>query len=215
MAKTQKQKLMTPKERKSEYDREYRRKNKVKIQVRSLAHYEKNRDRLIEKSRKYYSENKESIKAIGKENYKENREEVIKNNLKRYYRNREARLAYSRKYYQENKESILKNMPRNREKANALKHKRRAMKLNALPTYANLETIRRKFRVAKIMSSLGGGKYHVDHIAPLQGKLVCGFHHEDNLQILKAKDNISKNNSFTPFVLSYHNNNTIKRYINV
>ena len=206
---------MSPKEKKAEYDREYRRKNKVKVRARHTAYYRKNRDKIIEKSAEYYLANKESIQETGKEDYKKNREARIKKSLKSYYSNRGTRLEYSKQYYLKNREFILKNRTYDKEKANALKHKRRAMQLNALPSYANLKTIRRKFRVAKIMSSLGVGKYHVDHIIPLQGKLVCGFHHEDNLQILKAKDNVSKNNSFIPFVLHYHNNKTIKRYIDV
>ena len=42
-----------------------------------------------------------------------------------------------------------------------------------------------------------GFSWHVDHIIPLCGKKVSGFHVWNNLQVIPAKINIRKNNGFT------------------
>ncbi len=66
---------------------------------------------------------------------------------------------------------------------------RRALKLKAIASWANIQKIK------EIYKNCPEG-YHVDHIIPLQGELVCGLHVENNLQYLSAKDNLQKGNKY-------------------
>lgn len=73
----------------------------------------------------------------------------------------------------------------------AASNKRSAAKLNRTPVWANLDTIREFY-----MCCPDG--YQVDHVIPLQGKLVSGLHVPENLQYLTKSENCKKNNKFTP-----------------
>jgi hypothetical protein len=72
---------------------------------------------------------------------------------------------------------------------------RRAMKRMAIPSWANFKAIKDIYSKAKKLSSTGE-IYHVDHIIPINSKLVCGLHVESNLQIIKASENLKKSNKF-------------------
>ena len=88
----------------------------------------------------------------------------------------------------------------NSDKINARNAKRRAIKLRATPTWAENEKldIQKLYTQAKQLSKVTGLKYHVDHIVPLNSSIVQGLHCLANLQILEAKENITKNNLIWP-----------------
>ena len=67
--------------------------------------------------------------------------------------------------------------------------RRKALKIDRVPLWADLEKIKELYRKCP-------EGYHVDHIIPLQGKLVSGLHVETNLQYLLATDNLHKSNTF-------------------
>lgn len=105
--------------------------------------------------------------------------EIHRERAKEYYKtNKEERLEYSHAYYHANPDLYA-----------AHRNKRRTREDQALANWANLEEINTIY----ICCPQG---HHVDHIIPLQGKLVCGLHTENNLQYLLASDNLAKSNSF-------------------
>ena len=73
---------------------------------------------------------------------------------------------------------------------------RHILKTQAIPKWSNQKYIKLWYQLAIIEEERTGRKVHVDHIVPLKGKLVCGLHCEDNMQLLFAEDNISKGNKY-------------------
>ena len=97
-------------------------------------------------------------------------------------KNSESIAAYMKQYYD-----------RNRGKINARNRKREAAKLQRTPpwlTQQHTDTMKDFYIMA---SDLG---MEVDHIIPLQGKLVSGLHVPWNLQLLTGEDNRRKSNVF-------------------
>lgn len=113
--------------------------------------------------------------------------------------NRETSKKYIDNWRNNNKEHVKK-VARNWRQENkstvaSLRAKRRASELVRTPKWTNLEKIKAYYDVCSFFNEVNGHtKYHVDHIIPLQGKLVSGLHVENNLQVVSAKENLSKGN---------------------
>jgi hypothetical protein len=74
--------------------------------------------------------------------------------------------------------------------------KRRTAKLQRTPRWADMDAIREFYAAARRMTEATGVVYHVDHIIPLQGRLVSGLHVPNNLQIIPGTENSRKRNRF-------------------
>jgi hypothetical protein len=70
--------------------------------------------------------------------------------------------------------------------------RRRQREARATPPWADRAAIRAMYREAKRLSKLTGEMHVVDHIVPLDGKLVCGLHVEWNLRVIHWRENAVK-----------------------
>lgn len=88
---------------------------------------------------------------------------------------------------------------RNPDTVLALWYTRAMAKEKRLPVWLSeqdIEGISAKYAMAKWLSEVVGIPYHVDHIAPLRGKLVSGLHTPENLCVMRGIDNLKKSNSW-------------------
>lgn len=77
-------------------------------------------------------------------------------------------------------------------------HKARKTRLPNWLTAVDFKSIESKYAIAKWLTEVVGINYHVDHIVPLQGKLVSGLHVPSNLAVVQAQSNLSKGNKWVP-----------------
>lgn len=123
----------------------------------------------------------------------------------RYLLNRDARIAAAskrvkgltgdaRKKYLASKMRWQKKNPA---KSNSYGAKRRALELKATVPWANKQAIEDIYALAFTISAFFGEPYEVDHIVPLNGRNVKGFHVENNLQVLHPIANKKKGNRLT------------------
>lgn len=132
-----------------------------------------------------------------KKNYKERNKEKIADSQREYTEKNRVRIAARlREYWKLNRSRISARM-REYNRANrgliaALANKYRASKVSATPSWADLKVIR------EIYEGTSKNGMEVDHIIPLQGKIVCGLHVENNLQIVPRSENRRKSHKFNP-----------------
>jgi hypothetical protein len=87
------------------------------------------------------------------------------------------------------KARLLRKRPDHRALRISLEAKRRASQLKRTPLWADLKAI------GEFYKNCPKGM-HVDHIIPLQGRIVSGFHILENLQYLTPEENSRKSNKF-------------------
>lgn len=204
--------------------RAYRLANKEKIYARKKAWLEANREKRKAYEQAYYLANKEKYAERGKawraanpekalaldRKWKANNHEKIIN-----YRasTKEQRNAWQRKYEAETRdkgkarEAVRKWREKNGKEYHSrwrvenagktafYKARRRSLKLCATPSWLTDNDWR---KIDSIYAKAAKTGMDVDHIIPIQGKLVCGLHVPSNLQLLTPNENKAKSNRLPP-----------------
>jgi len=105
-----------------------------------------------------------------------------------YYKHREKVLAYKKVYRQANKGKIT-----------ALNAARKKIIKQRTPKWlTDFDKLKIKciYSVAAMLTRENNEPWHVDHIIPLQGKLVSGLHVPSNLQPMRGVENVGKKNKY-------------------
>jgi hypothetical protein len=140
-------------------------------------------------------------KETDKQYYIKNREKIKEYRMK----NREKRLEQKRKWYKANREKVkaydkewVKNNPDKNRHNVALRRAARIQRTPCWLTEDDKVLIKRKYTLAQKKTESTGELWVVDHILPLQGKLVSGLHVPANLRVIKHTTNARKYNKYTP-----------------
>jgi hypothetical protein len=104
----------------------------------------------------------------------------------------------SKHYYDKNKEKHNEKSKQWRQKNKGVvryhQRKYKYLKRRAIPSWFEHE----KVLIEKVYEMAGVLGMQVDHIVPINSKLVCGLHCWHNLQLLAPSENRSKSNSYWP-----------------
>lgn len=150
-------------------------------------HYSRNRQKILDQKKQRRIDDPD--KFLRKDRtYRELYPERVAGSTKKWREaNPDKVKAAAKRYYEENKY-----------KYNQYDSSRRKAFVRATPSWLTPDQralIENLYKFRANVSGVVGREYHVDHIVPLQSEIVCGLHVPWNLQVIPAKDNLSKSNS--------------------
>jgi hypothetical protein len=160
--------------------------------AKSREYYLRNKERLLEKNKAWALANAESVRLS-----KQLRNAALPETVKEI-NNAKARSRYHQKK-QWNAERKKTYRAANKHLTNANASKRRAALLQRIPIWqTEFDELKIKciYSIAAMLSKVNNELWTVDHIIPLQGKIVSGLHVPSNLQVMRARENEAKRNKY-------------------
>ncbi len=136
--------------------------------------------------KRWYEANKEIVAAKDKARREANLDEFLIRERASYARRKDSVAEKNRRWREANPHRVA-----------AIASKRRASIRRRTPSWLNETQIKQIldwFQVAQILSKQTGVPHEVDHIVPLNGKLVSGLHVPWNMCAIPAIQNRKKNN---------------------
>jgi hypothetical protein len=122
------------------------------------------------------------------------------------YRNSEQGIVTAAKYVcsesgKESRKNAIRRYEQNTGKSAKIARtaRRRLTKNQRTPEWLTEDDhwiIDQAYELAALRTKMFGFAWHVDHIIPLQGKIVSGLHVPTNLQVIPWLDNIKKHNRY-------------------
>lgn len=161
----------------------------------------------LQRKERYSREDFDELKKKwSKDYYTKNREKVLKRTTE-YRRNRpELYQFYWNRWIENNSERLIETKhiwkTANKHLIAQYAARYRASKLRATPLWAKTEfeefCIEEIYKLSVIRTNSTGIRHSVDHIVPLNSKIVCGLHCVDNLRVITLSENSSKSNRYWP-----------------
>jgi len=160
--------------------------------AKQREYYLKNKELLLEQNKAWIESNIESVRAARKLWFSKLSDEA------REAYNAKARIRYhQKKEWNANRKRVYKSATKHLTNASA--SKRRAALLQRIPIWqTEFDELKIKciYSVAAMLSRVNNEPWTVDHIIPLQGKIVSGLHVPSNLQLMRARENEAKRNKY-------------------
>ena len=167
--------------------KEWDKQHYIETRVERLEHYRDNKEELSAQRFEWGLKNKDKISGYNSQYYNDNKEKITEYMLTRKDERRDA---------------VRKHHQNNRAKMREYTRRYNLNKVQATPSWANLDKIQKIYQQAIDLEKQDGIKRHVHHEIPLHGvdengvHVVCGLHIETNLQILTESENLKKGNKF-------------------